>query len=200
MATAATSGGGGALPERLLGEMAAADTRIAAAAGTLTLQQLQWRPPEGGWGVGDVLEHLVVSNADYLRVLRVLVGEHDRNAGAARRAAPGSGPDRWRPSLMGGFLARSLRARRKLPAPRAWRPVVEPRADALDRVLDGEREIADLLRGSLSLDWRRTRLASPVSRLIRINLGDAYEILAAHVTRHAAQLERARNRADFPAG
>ena len=185
----------GAVPERLLGEIGEADARIARAAGGLSVHQLQWRPPEGGWGIGDVLEHLVVSNEDYLVRLRRLVHE-----GAGRAAgAPGRGADGWRPSLMGGFLARSLRAPRKLPAPKIWRPAQEPGADALERFLRGERELADLLRASVALDWRRTRLSSPVSRLVRLNLGDAFEIAAAHVTRHAGQVERIREHAGFPA-
>ena len=187
-----------AVPARLLAELAAADARIARAAGGLSPQQLQWRPPEGGWGVGDVLEHLVASSDDYLARLRLLVRERGRGSRAAA-GAPGSGAHDWRPSLMGGFLARSLRAPRKLPAPKVWRPARQPGADALERFLARERELADLLGASLALDWRRTRLSSPVSRLIRLNLGDAFEIAAAHVTRHAGQVERVRQHASFPA-
>jgi hypothetical protein len=198
MGTAAVSDGA-ARVERLVAELAAADARIAQAAGGLAPLQLQWRPPEGGWGIGDVLEHLLASNEDYLARLRVLVAEGARGTGAPVRAdRPGGGADGWRPSLMGGFLARSLRATRKLPAPKIWRPASAPRADALERFLAGEREIARLLRDSLDLDWRRTRLASPVSRLVRFNLGDAFEILAAHSSRHAGQVERVRARRDFP--
>lgn len=182
-------------PGRLLAELEAADARITRAAGGLPPLQLQWRPPEGGWGIGDVLEHLVVSNDDYLARLRPLVTD-----GRGRTAAaPGRGAEGWRPSLMGGFLARSLRAPRKLPAPKIWRPAREPGADALERFLRGEHEVAELLRASVALDWRRTRLSSPVSRLVRLNLGDAFEVTAAHVTRHAGQIERIRSHASFPA-
>lgn len=190
---------GAARAERLVAELAAADARIARAAGGLGARQLQWRPPGGGWGIGDVLEHLVASNEDYLARLRPLVADGARGTGAAVRAVqPGGGADGWRPSLMGGFLARSLRAPRRLPAPKRWRPASAARADALERFLAGEREVARLLRASLDLDWRRTRLASPVSRLVRLNLGDAFEVIAAHSSRHAGQLERVRAGGDFP--
>ena len=188
------------LPDRLLAELADADARISRAAGGLGAHQLQWRPPEGGWGIGDVLEHLVAANEDYLRRLRVLVLEGTRGAGGAVRASSaGRGFDGWRPSLIGGFLARSMRAPRKLPAPKIWRPAVEPGSDALDRFLAGERELADLLRASTALDWRRTRLSSPVSRLVRLNLGDVFDVSAGHVTRHAGQIERVRQHHEFPA-
>ena len=193
---AASVADGAARAERLAAELSAADARIARAAGGLGPLQLQWRPPEGGWGVGDVLEHLVASNEDYLVRLRALVAEGAR--AAVRAARPGGGADGWRPSLIGGFLARSLRAPRRLPAPKIWRPSSAPRADALERFLAGEREIARLLRESLDLDWRRTRFASPVSRLVRLSLGDAFEVLAAHSARHAGQIERVRARGDFP--
>ena len=194
-AAAATGATPGALADRILRELAGADARIGRAAGGLAPLQLQWRPPEGGWGIGDVLEHLVASHDDYLVRLRALVRQGD---GAARAAVAGGGPDGWKPSLMGGLLARSMRAPRKVKAPKIWRPVSEPGADALDRFLARDRELADLLRASLDLDWRRTRLSSPVSRLIRMNLGDAFDVAAAHVTRHAGQIERVRAHVAFP--
>jgi hypothetical protein len=182
-------------PDTLIADLAAADARIEQAARPLDAARLGWHPPEGGWSIADVLEHLCISNDDYLAKLRPLV-----NGGGARRAArAGAGAEEWRPSFFGGFLARSLGAPRKLPAPKMWRIERAPRANVLDEFLAREREIAQLLRASTAFDWRRTRLASPVSRLIRLNLGDAFAVLAVHSARHAGQIERVRAHPAFPA-
>ena len=184
-----------ATPDELLAALAAADARIERVARPLDAGRLGWRPPEGGWSIAEVLEHLCISNDDYLAKLRPLLS----GGGARRAAVAGAGAGGWRPSLFGGFLARSLQSPRKLPAPKIWRIDRAPRPGVLDEFLAREREIARLLRASTDFDWRRTRLASPVSRLIRLNLGDAFAVLAVHSARHAGQIERVRAHPAFPA-
>jgi len=47
--------------------------------------------------------------------------------------------------------------------------------------------------------WRPSLLSSPISRLIRLNLGDCFAILVAHARRHLGQIERIKTHAEFPA-
>jgi hypothetical protein len=61
------------------------------------------------------------------------------------------------------------------------------------------RDTALLLERARRLEWNRIRLASPISRLVRLNLGDCFAINAAHARRHLGQIERIRNRPEFPA-
>ena len=49
------------------------------------------------------------------------------------------------------------------------------------------------LRAAAGLDWRAVRLSSPVSRFIRLNLGDAFVILVVHAQRHLGQITRIRD-------
>jgi hypothetical protein len=54
------------------------------------------------------------------------------------------------------------------------------------------------VRRAATLDWRRTRTTSPISPLIRLNLGDCFTILVVHAQRHLGQIDRLRGRSDYP--
>lgn len=166
------------------------DARVAVLVQALSDRQLRWRPPGGGWSIGDVLEHLCVVHDSYARVMRPLI-----DAPNVRRVADGG---QWGPTLIGGMMVKSFRSDRKLPAPKLFRPAPEPRANVLEEFLARERELQDELERARHLDLRTTKLASPVSRLVRINLGDALGILVEHARRHLGQMERVRGRVGFP--
>jgi hypothetical protein len=175
-------------------ELVATDARLQAVAGALGPRALHWKPPSGGWSIGQVLEHLVVSTDDYLGPMRRVIEQAREQA----RGAPDADPV-WRPSLMGGFLARALRAPRKLPAPRSWAPPLTPRAEVLETFRARLRDTAALLERARPLEWSRLRLSSPITRLVRLNLGDCFSITIAHAHRHARQIERIRTSPGFPA-
>jgi hypothetical protein len=148
---------------------------------TLTDARIASRPPEGGWTVAQVFEHLVIANDSYLKPMRLLVAQ----------AQPVPDPGRtWRPTLMGGLLLRSFRSPRQLPAPRIYRPGPEPRPRVIAAFIGGMRELRRMLLEAADLDWRSIRMTSPVSRLIRLNLGDAFGILVRHAERHFRQVDR----------
>lgn len=152
--------------------------------------QLRWTPPDGGWSVGQVLEHLCIADDMYLERMRALVARPD-----APRAAPDA---EWRPTLAGRFLVRALERPRKLPAPRMWTPLA-PRPGVAAAYAARLDELLALLDRGAALDWRRVRTSSPVSRLIRLNLGDCFTLLAVHGRRHLGQMERVAARPGFPA-
>lgn len=169
--------------ERVAGEFEAA---LAGLGST----QLAWGPPGGGWSIAEVLEHLCISLDSYLVTLLEKRG---------RDHPPASDTTEWRPSLLGGLLANSLRSARKLPAPRIYRPGLEPRMNVAHEFLTRQREVTRLIEASDGINWRKVRSVSPVSRFIRINLGDCFQILVAHAERHLGQVARVRAEPAFPA-
>lgn len=140
------------------------------------------RPPNGGWSVAEVLEHLIVSADSYLsRISTLLQATEEVVAGANAM---------WKPSLMGGLLAQSLRNPRKLPAPKLYKPGPSPRPRVLDEFLQRQEDVGRLIAEAGAMDWRRVRMRSPVLPIITMNLGDALTVLVVHAERHAAQIER----------
>ena len=166
----------------LLDANSAAMERIRGAVSTVSPEEMVRPPATGGWSIAEVLEHLIVSADSYLEMLRPVVGRKD----GAR--VDGSGT--WKPTIMGGMLAASLRSERKLPAPRMYKPGPNPRPRVLEEFLRRQEEVGRLIAEAGDMDWRRVRLRSPVLNWLRMNLGDALTVLVVHAQRHAAQIER----------
>jgi hypothetical protein len=142
------------------------------------------QPADGGWSAAQVFEHLCVANDSYLIALRRLLPDGTASARAGANPAP------WRASFAGKLLVRSMESPRKVPAPTMWRPTVTPRANVIGEFLERQREIEQLIERSTAFEWQRMRLSSPVSRLIRMNVGDAFTLLVRHEERHFRQIDR----------
>lgn len=153
----------------------------------LAYLQLGWRPPDGGWSIAQVLEHLIISDSLYYPQLRALVQTGKR------------GSSEWKPTITGGFITRSLMptSTRRTPAPQIFRPA-EPRANVVEEYIKVREELLQLMESAKGIDLRRNKVTSPVSKLIRINLGDAFLILVVHTQRHLQQIARVRAHPDFP--
>jgi hypothetical protein len=179
----------------LIEEMEKIRERARRLTAALTPRQLGWSPPEGGWSVGQVLEHLLISDESYVVPMRRHI---DRARAEGRTTSVAS----WRSTLAGRFLIKSLgpSGTRKLPAPKIYRPGPTPRADVVAAYLRNLDEIESLLRGSRGVDLGRLRMASPVSRLIRLHVGDGFSIIAVHAQRHLGQIERIQATPGYPAG
>lgn len=176
---------------RALLEQTRAHVGRVASLDALSPAQLTWSPPDGGWNIAQVLEHLLVSNECYLPMMEGLTRE------ATVRARE---EEEWKPSLAGGLLIRSMTSRRKFKAPKVFRDVLNPRKAVRQAFVDQLAGLINLLETADLVSWRRTRTASPVSKLIRLNLGDCYAILPAHTERHLGQIDRVQGHTGFPAG
>lgn len=171
-----------ALRSRLQLELDLVTADAMAVARPLTLEQLRWSPPSGGWGIGQILEHIIVSADSYLNKLRGLVYFHH-----AAHAELGS--TQWDPTVAGWLLVASMRKPWKMPSPKAWQVGTEVREDIREAFLERQDSITRLLRASAALDWTKVRVSSPISALIRLNLGDCFTVLVVHAQRHVAQMQ-----------
>lgn len=165
--------------------------RARSAREALSAEQLARPPPEGGWSVGQVYEHLCLAHDSYLDPVSKLLTSAKPNPSKARVAT-------WQPTVMGNFLVRSFRSPRRLPAPRIYRPGPEPRDQVIDAFLERQDRAVTLLEESADHLWQEIRMRSPVTALIRMNLGDAFTILVTHTERHFGQMDRIQGRSEFP--
>ena len=170
--------------DQLLPELDRIEPRTRVAVTGLPEAKFREVPPDGGWSVAQVFEHLCLSNLAYLDGPLAPAVEQARARGPAARP--------WRPSMLGGWLSSTLDAPgNRLPTVPRFRVGPAVRDAVVDvflasiaraRTLVLEAERFDLFVG----------LASPASPLIRLNLGDALRILVVHSHRHLAQAERTR--------
>ena len=169
---------------RLLPELDRIEPRTRVAVSGLPESKFRELPPEGGWSIAQVFEHLCLANLSYLD------GPLPAAIAKSRERGPSEKP--WRPSLIGGWLASSLaEGARSAPTPTIWRVHGEPRPNVVDAFL---RTVERIRAGILEADGHDlgVGLASPVSPLIRMNLGDAFRVLVVHGHRHLGQVERTR--------
>lgn len=158
--------------------------RFATLARPLDPEQLVRRPPDGGWSVGHVLEHLCVTAELYEPAIRTLARGARADAAAPLRE--------WRPTIIGKLTVRTFERPLKLRTPKTMAPAVSPRAGVVEQMLGHLDTQSQLLDETASLDWRRLRMASPAVPLpLKLfNLGDVFFILVVHAERHARQMDR----------
>jgi hypothetical protein len=158
--------------------------RITDLARPLQGDRLLQRPAPNAWSVGEVLEHLCVTEER--------LGERTRAAMASARADAGAPLRQWKSSFMGGLIASSLEKPRKVKAPTAFLPAGTPRAGVLEAFRTLQHAVVQMMDDAQQLDWRAVRIGSPAlpSWAPKYNLGDVFRIHAVHTARHAGQIER----------
>jgi hypothetical protein len=158
----------------------------------LTPEQLGWKPAPTAWSAGQVAEHLRTSSALYVPGMT-------RAIETAR--ARGWAPDGYRPSLMGGWLIRSMSSPKRMPSPKVFRPTAGVHAEWAAEVAAYHAmtdRLGSLIDAAEGVSLTRARLSSPVTGLLRMNLGDAIALWLAHDRRHLGQIRRLREHAQFP--
>jgi hypothetical protein len=177
------------LPQRdlyqsLRTEALANHQRVAALARPLDPERLVRRPPQGGWSVGEVLEHLCIVDERYRKPLTALIAGARPDAAAPARE--------WKSSFFGSFIATALERPRKVRSPRSFKPAGTPRNGVVEDFLQRDSRMLTQMDDAASLDWRALHMASPAIPLpvIRFNLGDVFRMHVVHVRRHLGQMER----------
>ena len=88
----------------------------------------------------------------------------------------------------------SVRAR----APKVFRPEDKPPPKSWRHFLAGQATTAGLLRDAGGLPLNRLHVASPITRLLRLRLGESLVLLVVHQQRHLLQAPRVREDPHFP--
>jgi hypothetical protein len=159
----------------------------------LSDSQFEWRPAPGQWSIAECLDHLTQTGRVALRHIRETLAD------ARRRGLYSRGPFRY--GLLGQMIVRSMgpRPRMKFKAPAAFRPQPErARAEVERDFFALQDELLGCIRESNGLNLRRAKVTSPVTRLLRLSLGQEFALLIAHEQRHLWQARRVRANPVFP--
>ena len=181
-----------AWPARLISELETTDRRVIDLARGLNPHQLNWKPAEDLWSVGQCLQHLYLANEVYLpAIARAL---DDRSPSPVEDITPGWF-GRW-------FIRTSIEPssqRRRGRAPGKIAPAARIDPAVLDRFLRSNDVARDLVRRAGAYDVNRIRFVNPFVPLVRFTVGTGLEIVWRHQRRHLLQAERIRQAAAFPA-
>jgi hypothetical protein len=162
--------------------------------GQLSPEQVNWKPSEGEWSIGQCFDHLIRSNQAFVPIIEAILG------GGRRQSA-------WEripllPSFFGRLLIRALRP------DSGWKTTARPAfspsrsqiaADIVARFLAQQGRLLGLMVATRGLDLDAITITSPVSRVITYSLMDAYRIILVHEQNHVAQATRVREWPGFPA-
>lgn len=156
--------------------------------------QLTWRLGPERWSIGECLSHLNVTVDLYLPVIEKAIDY------ATSHGIVPKGP--FRLGLVWGWLLRRLEppARWKIKTLEVFEPPeeVQSKGDLEERFLFLRGQLIERIRRSGGVDLRRTRLVSPASKLVRMNLGQCFGLISTHDRRHLWQARRVMDAPGFP--
>lgn len=150
--------------------------------GQLSTEQLNWKPSEGEWSIGQCFDHLVISNRPYLTIIEE-IQEGKRRRGAWERVP-------LLPRFFGTLLIRTLRpdSGRKVKARPAFYPSTSRiTAEIITRFIEQQDRLLNLMEATRGLNLDGITITSPVVRFITYSLMDAYRIVVVHEQNHLVQ-------------
>lgn len=177
--------------KRLISELDTADQRAKELAAGLTPRQLNWKPSQNAWSVGQCLEHLCVFNEVYLPAITASLT--DRPLDAVQDIKLGWF-GRW---FIRNYIEPSPASKRAR-APKKIAPGTRADPHVLDLFLTSNQAARELVRRASDYDVNRIRFKDPLIPVLRFTVGTALEIVPIHQRRHLLQAERVKQAADFP--
>jgi len=176
---------------RLIDELHTTDRRSNDLVRGLTTIQLNWRPAEDFWSIGQCLQHLYATNEVYLPAIAVAL-DH-RPPSPVQDILPGWF-GRW---FIHTYIEPSSRSRRAR-APRKIAPARQIDPSVLDLFLGSNDVARDLVQRAGAYDINRIRFRNPFIPLLRFTVGTGFEIVSRHQRRHLLQAERVQQSPAFP--
>jgi hypothetical protein len=159
--------------------------------GSLTNEQLNWKPAAESWSIAQCVDHLIKSNEEVQPAID-----------AKLAGGKNSFLESWSPltGFFGGFLKRNLAAdSKKFKAPS--KTIVPPSnidERILDRFAENQQRVIESIKAMEKLDLNKTVITSPFLRIMTYRLSDGLGIVAEHEKRHFRQAKRVMESADFP--
>ncbi len=161
--------------------------------GRLSGEQVNWKPREGEWSIGQCFDHLVISNRPYVQIFDEIL------AGRRRQRVWERMP--LLPRLFGRVLINTLRpdSGRRAKARPAFNPSSSHIAPAIIATfLEQQERLRRLMEASRELDLDGITITSPVLRFVTYSLMDACRIIVVHEQNHVVQATRVMESRGFP--
>jgi hypothetical protein len=162
--------------------------------GSFSSEQLNWKPSEMGWSVGQCLDHLIKTNEQFYPEFDKLAAGERRNS-FWENYSPFTG-------VFGRFLVKAVTEdSKKAKAPS--KSIVPPSnidEDIVDRFVANVAEVNKKVVDCSGADREKTVVTSPFLFVMTYKLDDAYSVLVEHTKRHIRQAKRVVAAEGFPKG
>lgn len=146
---------------------------------------LRTQPAEGKWSVAQVLEHLNIYARYYIPAVEQKL--HLNQSGPNLVFTPG-----WLGNYFTQLMKPSAenRIKTKMKAPSNAVPSAQPDAQAmLQEFINHQHHLLNLLQIARAANLDYIRVATTLSKLITLKLGDTFRFFIAHEQRHFLQIE-----------
>ena len=183
--------------EKLINEYEAIIVRCENLTSGLTVDQLNWKPSPDKWSIAECLRHLTITNNLYYQNAKpALLAALQKNISKNKNSPIKFG-------IIGKiFMGFEPPLKRKFKVPKVFSPKTKSNTnfskDVISDFIISKRNMIDLMRKSDSVDLNKVKVSSPVTKFIRIRLGEYFSIMAPHDRRHLWQAENVRNLPNFP--
>ncbi len=160
----------------------------------LSEAQLNWKPSSNSWSVAECIEHLILAFNGYLKGLDkvILTGEKEKKYAK----------NYMKISLAGKVMIFAVDPSIKvpIPAPPKFKPEKSKKYshEVLRNFYENLQLLSVQLETAKNLDWNNLKITSPVTSILKLNLGDTFEVLTLHALRHLKQAQRVMLHEKFP--
>ena len=186
------------LIQEYLSEKERQNAEVDALTGSINAVQANWRPRQGVWSLLENLEHLTLTNRVYVDAMEEVI--------CRGRAMGTTGEGPYRHGWIGTRFVRSMEPPPKLRTKtlKAINPSTGPDPEPMSRAkvvgdfFDAQAGLGAALERASGLDLGRVRFRSPLFWLLKLSLGQGFEMLLAHNRRHLWQIQRVVEHPDFP--
>lgn len=162
--------------------------------GSLSVEQLNWKPGEKSWSVAQCLDHLILTNEQFYPEFEKLASGNRKNT-FWQNNSPLTG-------FFGRFLVKAVTEdSKKAKAPS--KTIVPPSdlpSDIVEKFAANIAEVCEKISAVASADRQKVVVTSPFLSLMTYKLDDAYTVLVEHTKRHIRQAKRVLETAGFPHG
>ncbi|MGJ3235981.1 DinB family protein [Marivirga sp.] len=155
----------------------------------LSEDELIWKPAPDKWSIAECLQHIIIANSIYIKDIEkrlqkaeVKTIEYPINF-----------------SITGKLFLYGVdpKYKWKVPAPKLFKPVkenkVENGMETVKEFLQLQEEIISIARKACAYDHQHVHTYSPLSKLLKFNVGEQLYIMMRHTKRHINQAKRVKS-------
>lgn len=172
-------------------------SRIKESVGTLSKEQLSWRPTAGMWNITEILAHLN-SYGSYYHPTFIKKIENTRftSSKEAFLSSP-LGKSAWKSMKLGN--AKNIK--RKFKAQKGANPSIDNSlitGNEVESFMESQNELKSIFEKAQVVNLRRVKIPISISKIVRLRLGDALLFVVYHNQRHVQQVMNVLNNPKFP--
>ena len=179
--------------DKLIADVRMIADDVRASFGSLSAEQLNWKPSAERWSVAQCFDHLLTSNRGYFPIIESVRSGKKKTRFLERLPVL--------PGLAGKLLIKSLdpASTRKLKSPKNFEPAqsnISP--TVIDDFVAQQEQVIEGMKSTSHLDLEKIVITSPAVSFVAYSMMDAYRVIVVHEQRHVQQAKRVVAEPSFP--